>query len=186
MLNFKKKDARDPEAEYYAKKIMPQVRDLWIDKKVIEMTGIDDLFAKNIKIKNKLSRTELEEVYYITSKMSFMLFSAYDNELAIRYFEDNPDKLKDFEIPTFFNRVGNTGLIELVSELIKNADITNYDKSFYEKEIEGVDDVGLVKLIESYIDGLKDGESMFAGLLSMESGLQKLDIAAKELSALIK
>ena len=186
MFKFSKKEKGLELNRHYEKVIMPQIRHLWIDEELMRITGIKDLFAKRNEIKKDLSRTELEEAYLRATKMSYAPICAYNNNVAKKFFVENTDKLKNFEKPTLFHKIDNTCVIEFITDLFINRDMSIYNQETYKEKMKNMSDEMLLDAIKMTIEDLRNMEANFVNYLCYDFELRKLEICAEELSSLVR
>ena len=179
---IKEKDSVEANCQYYAKKIMPQVRDLWVDKEVIEMMGIKnihELFEKDFDASKYYKNMSEEEVKDCCLKIAESLLKLADAQIGMfkkltKHFEEFPNAQKHFNAPALFKKNNEQYVIDFIKLTIDNAVIESEDMEYYQKEVSEIAPSFLLKEFCRYAKRFKDSEEAYCDFLAMGVGTVKL------------
>ena len=188
MLKFIKKDAYNDKSKYYLKKIMPQVRELWVDKEVMNMLGIknvQDVFTINNidSACDKMTEEELKICCTKTIKMVYTIMDAMDeaSDKLHNYFQKKPEAQKYFEAPTLLKKRDDNYVIEYVKSAIANAVASKDGIEYYEEKMKTMDKKELEGLVKRFFFDMREREDSFCNFLSMGVDTVKLEQMAENL-----
>lgn len=172
---------------FYEDVFMKKVRHAWVDKDLMQLTGITDLLDEKATFKKKLTRAELEECYHRTIAMESKHLNAVSRVgdwLNEEYSKECPEdiiRLNDYECAKIrlFKRCNDKFLVEKMVSLLKESDINymNYESRVaYDEKILEYNDEEMYQKALKRINGLKLSESFDASILAMYVGTSALNI----------
>ena len=194
MFKFiKEKNTVEANCQYYAKKIMPQVRELWVDKDIVEMMGIENvhkLFEKNFDASGSYKNMSEEEVRECCLKIAKSFLKLGDargdmSDKLPKYFEEFPEAQKHFEAPTFLKKNDEKYIVDFIKSSLEDAVIETEDMEYYKKEVAEMTTSSLLKEFCRYVDKFKESEMFYCDFLAMGVGTAKLEQMALDLARML-
>ena len=183
MLKFIKKDACEAKSQYYAKKIMPQVRDLWVGKEVIEMMSVKsvhELFEKDFDAQKYVANMSIEDVKTCCLeiiKCALLLSNAYNDMFnkLLAHFEKYPEVKSHFEAPSLFKKSNKKYVVDFVKSTLEMAEIDCVAIENYKEKIESINSSNLSTELYSYVSRLRETEDFYCDFFAMGVDTVKLE-----------